>query len=65
MPTAGAVVEIAAKIVRDRSGRIAAARVCGASAPSAGTDRPAAVAVLNEAFAKVATQLALWAARVF
>jgi len=27
--------------------------------------RPAAVAVLNEAFAKVATQLALWAARVF
>jgi ABC-type uncharacterized transport system auxiliary subunit len=27
--------------------------------------RPAVVTVLNEAFAKVATQLALWAARLF
>ena len=60
-----AVVEIAAKIVRQSSGRIAAARVFRASVPSAGTDAPAAVAALNDAFAKVATQMVLWAAKVF
>ena len=59
-----AVVEIAAKIVRDSTGRIAAARVFRATVPSAGTDAPAAVAALNEAFAKVATQMVLWAAKV-
>ncbi len=35
---AGAVVKVAAKTVRDRSGRIAAARVFGANVPSAGPD---------------------------
>ena len=59
-----AVVEIAAKIVRDSTGRIAAARVFRATVPSAGTDAPSAVAALNEAFAKVATQMVLWAAKV-
>jgi cholesterol transport system auxiliary component len=59
-----AVVEIAAKIVRENSGRIAAARVFRATVPAAGTDAPSAVAALNEAFAKVATQMVLWAAKV-
>lgn len=59
-----AVVEIAAKIVRDRSGRIGAARVFRASVPYAGTDGPDAAAALNGAFAKVETQMVLWAAKV-
>jgi cholesterol transport system auxiliary component len=59
-----AVVEIAAKIVRERTGRIMAARVFRVSVPAASTQAPGAVAALNEAFAKVARELVLWAARV-
>lgn len=59
-----AVVEIAAKIVRERTGRIMAARVFRATVPTASTDGAGAVAALNEAFGKVAMQLVLWAAKV-
>jgi cholesterol transport system auxiliary component len=59
-----AVVEIAAKIVRERTGRIMAARVFRATVPAASNEGAGAVASLNEAFAKVETQLVLWAARV-
>lgn len=59
-----AVVEIAAKIVAERSGRIMAARVFRATVTAAATQGPGAVAALNEAFVKVATELVLWAARV-
>ena len=59
-----AQVEIAAKIVRERSGRIMAARVFRASVPTTAVDGPDAVAALNEAFAKVATEMVLWAARL-
>ena len=59
-----AVVEIAVKIVRERTGRIIAARVFHASVPAASTEGAGAVAALNEAFGKVATQLVLWAAGV-
>ena len=59
-----AVVEIAAKIVRERTGRIMAARVIRASVPAQATQGAGAVEALNEAFVKAATQLVLWAARV-
>lgn len=59
-----AVVEIAAKIVNERSGRIVAARVLRATVPAGATEGAGAVAAINEAFAQVATQLVLWVARV-
>lgn len=59
-----AVVEIAAKIVRERTGRIMAARVFRAVVPASGTAGAPAVAALNEAFGKAAKELVLWAARL-
>lgn len=57
-------VEIAAKLVGERSGRIIAARVFRASVPVDTTDGPNAVAALNDAFHKVVVDLVLWAARL-
>lgn len=57
-----AVVEIAAKIVREGSGRIVAARVIRATVPAQAMQGAGAVAALNEAFVQAATQLVLWAA---
>jgi cholesterol transport system auxiliary component len=57
-------VEIAAKLVGDRSGRIAAARIFRASIPAAATAGPGAVAALDAAFSKVAAELVLWVSRV-
>jgi cholesterol transport system auxiliary component len=59
-----AVIEVAAKIVRERTGRIMAARVFRVSVPAAGHDGAPAVAALNEAFGKLEHELVLWAARV-
>lgn len=59
-----AVIEIAAKIVRERTGRIMAARVFRVSVPAAGHDGAPAIASLNEAFGKLERELVLWAARV-
>jgi cholesterol transport system auxiliary component len=58
-----AAVEIAVKIVAQRSGRIAAARVFRAVVPAPSMEGPAAVAALNDAFVKVAKEIVLWAAR--
>ena len=58
-----AVVEIAAKIVRERTGRIMSARVFRAVVPAPSTRGEGAVAALNEAFVKVAREVVLWAAR--
>jgi cholesterol transport system auxiliary component len=58
-----AVVEIAAKIVSERTGRIMSARVFRAEVPAPSTGGEGAVATRNEAFAKVARELVLWAAR--
>lgn len=58
-----AVVEIAAKIVRERTGRIMSARVFRAVVPAPATRGEGAVAALNEAFVKVATQVVLWSTR--
>lgn len=57
-------VEIAAKIVNERSGRIIAARVLRATVTAPTTQGAGAVAALNEAFAQVATQIVLWVAKV-
>jgi len=59
-----AVVEIAAKIVNERSGRIIAARVLRVAVPAGGHEGTAAVNAINEAFTQVATQLVLWVAKV-
>jgi cholesterol transport system auxiliary component len=58
-----AVVEIAVKIVGERSGRIGAAHVFRATVPAPSMEGPAAVAALNAAFAKVAKEIVLWTAR--
>ena len=59
-----AVVEIAAKLVRDRTGRIMAARVFRASVPTPASEGAPAIAALNDAFGKVEHELVLWAARL-
>lgn len=59
-----AVVEIAAKIVREGSGRIMAARVIRAVVPAGATQGAGAVEALNEAFGKAARELVLWAEKV-
>jgi cholesterol transport system auxiliary component len=58
-----AVVEIAAKIVGDRSGRIVAARVFRATMPLDATDGAPAIAALDDAFGKVTRELVLWTTR--
>lgn len=59
-----AVVEIAAKIVADGTGRIVAARVFHVAVPAETMQGPGAVAALNAAFVKAASELVTWAARV-
>ena len=59
-----AVIEIAAKIVRERSGRIMAARVFRVSVPASGHEGAPAIASLNEAFGKLERELVLWTAKV-
>ena len=57
-------IEIAAKIVGDRSGRIRAARGFKVSVQTDSTEGPAAVAALNDAFNRAVVQLVLWTTRV-
>lgn len=60
-----AEVEISAKIVRERTGRIIAARVFRVSiAAEGGLEGAAGVAALNEAFTRVAREVVLWASRL-
>lgn len=59
-----AVLEIGAKIVNERSGRIMAARVFRVTVAAPDTQGAGAVASLNEAFVKFATELVLWSAKV-
>lgn len=59
-----AVVEIAAKIVNERSGRIIAARVLRATVPAGTPEGASAVAAINDAFVQVETQIVLWVAKV-
>jgi phospholipid/cholesterol/gamma-HCH transport system substrate-binding protein len=58
-----ATVEIAAKIVGD-GGRVLGARSFGARSPASSSEGWAAAAALDQAFGKVATDLALWARSV-
>jgi cholesterol transport system auxiliary component len=57
-------IEIAAKIVNDRAGRIRAARVFKVSVPAESTEGAAAIAALNEAFNRAVVQLVLWTSQV-
>lgn len=59
-----AEVEIAAKIVDESTNRIVAVRVLRATVPASAVEGSGAVAAINEAFAKVASQIVLWASRV-
>ena len=58
-----AEVEISAKVVADKSGRIIAGRVFRATIPAASTEATTVVVALDEAFHRVMIDLVLWAAR--
>ena len=60
---ASAEVEISAKIVQDRTGRVMAARVFRASVPAASSEGAEAVRAIDEAFNRVAVELVVWASR--
>jgi ABC-type uncharacterized transport system auxiliary subunit len=59
-----AEVEIAVKIVAERSGRIFAARVFRVLVPTNATEGPEAVAALDEAFVKASAALVLWTSQI-
>lgn len=56
-----AEVEISAKVVSDRGGRVVASKVFRATVPAASTQGPDAVVALDEAFKRVITDLVAWA----
>lgn len=56
-------VELSAKIVSDRSGRIVAAQVFRAMVPANATSGDEAVRAIDAAFDRVATEIVLWASR--
>jgi phospholipid/cholesterol/gamma-HCH transport system substrate-binding protein len=56
-------IELAAKVL-GKDGRIVAGKVFAAKVPAASAEVPAAIAGLNEAFGKVAVELAVWVANV-
>jgi cholesterol transport system auxiliary component len=56
-----AEVEISAKLVSDRAGRVLASKTFRASVPAASTEGPDAVSALDEAFQRVITDLVAWA----
>jgi cholesterol transport system auxiliary component len=56
-----AEVEISAKVVSDRGGRVVASKVFRAAVPAASTQGPDAVVALDEAFKRVITDLVSWA----
>jgi cholesterol transport system auxiliary component len=64
VPAPAGEVEIAARIVSARSGRIVAGRVFRATTPAAGNDGAAAVAAIEASFQNVAVQLMQWVTRV-
>jgi cholesterol transport system auxiliary component len=57
-----AVVELSVKIIGERGGRIAAAKVFYARVPAAGANGVAAVNALNDALANVLVELVRWTA---
>ena len=59
-----AEVEISAKVVSDRGGRVLATKVFHASVPAASTEGPDAVVALDEAFQRVITELVAWASHL-
>ena len=56
-----AQVEISAKVVTDRGGKVLASRVFHASVPARSSSGPDAVAALDQAFHQVATAIVQWA----
>ena len=58
-----AEVEISAKVVTERGGKILASQVFHASVPARSSSGPDAVAALDQAFHQVATALVQWAGR--
>ena len=57
-----AIVEITAKLLDDRSGRIVASEVFAARLPTGGTGGPAASAALDAALGQVMRAIAVWTA---
>jgi cholesterol transport system auxiliary component len=59
-----AEVEIGAKIITDKEGRVVAAKVFRATVPATTTEGPNAASAVNAAFGRVAIELVQWAARI-
>ncbi|MDB5571632.1 MAG: hypothetical protein JWN93_2815 [Hyphomicrobiales bacterium] len=59
-----AVVEISAKLVGERNGRIAAARIFASRTPGSASDGPAATASLDRALGMVLRDIVAWASAV-
>ena len=59
-----AEVEISAKVVSDRGGRVLASKVFRASVPAASAQGADAVVALDEAFRQVISEMVAWASRV-
>lgn len=59
-----AEVEIGAKIVTDKDGRVVAAKVFRATVPTPTTQGAGAVSAVNAAFGRTATDIVHWTARV-
>lgn len=59
-----AEVEISAKVVVDKSGRIVAGKVFRAVVPAPSSEGTQAVAALDEAFHRVVIEMVLWAVRL-
>jgi cholesterol transport system auxiliary component len=59
-----AEVEIGAKIVADKEGRVVAAKVFRATVPTPTTEGAGAVSAVNAAFGRAAVDIVQWAARV-
>lgn len=58
--TTEVVVEMAVRLVNDRSGRILAGRVFSARAPASGTDAASVARAFNEAGSKVLADIVIW-----
>lgn len=57
-----AIVEISVKLIAERSGRIAAARIFTASAPGSAASGTAAAAALDQALGEALRQIVVWTA---
>ncbi|KQT86227.1 ABC-type transport auxiliary lipoprotein family protein [Aurantimonas sp. Leaf443] len=59
-PASGAVIEISAKALNDKTGNVVRSRVFSAAVPITGTGNAAYVAALNQAFDRISREMVTW-----